>query len=108
MSAKKGLFWDFVRWVQPSFEGNDRTASYRRFTAFGLAILNAYLIIADKLEIADRINAYYANLIAISLIIGIVTAQNILDLLNRGKTPKEEEKQERQPENPADHGIDSQ
>lgn len=85
MKERKGLFWEFVRWVKPSFEGKDGTASYRRFTAFALGILNTYLIFCDKLDPSERINAFYANLVVICLIIGIVTAQNILSFFNRGE-----------------------
>lgn len=81
---KKG-FLDLIHWLKPSFEGQHGTASFRRFTAFWLVVLDAYLIFADKLSESDRVNVYYANLAAILLIIGIVTTQNILQFFNRGK-----------------------
>lgn len=82
--TRQGLIWDFLRWLKPSFEGGHGTASFRRFTAFWLVILDAYLIIADKLEESARIYVYYANLVTVLLIIGILTTQNVLEFFNRG------------------------
>lgn len=82
---REGLFWDMVRWVKPSFEGQDGTASFRRFVAFSLILLDIFLVICDKLNEEQRLAVYYANLATVLLIIGIVTTQNILEFFNRGK-----------------------
>jgi hypothetical protein len=74
----------FVDWIAHTFEGGDGKASFRKMTAFILIILNIYLLVFDKLMIEDRVHVYYANLLTISIIIGIVTTQNILAFLNRG------------------------
>lgn len=84
----KKLFFDFVNWAKPSFEGQNGTASFRRFTAFFLVMLDMYLILADKINEDQRVNVYYANLVAVLLIIGIVTTQNVLQFFNRGKEDK--------------------
>lgn len=74
-----------INWIAHTFEGHDGKASFRRMTAFVLICLNVFMVCGDKLPEASRLHVYYANLVAISLIIGIVTTQNILSFFNRGK-----------------------
>lgn len=78
----------FINWIIPTLEGQDGKASFRRLTALVLILLDIFLVLGDKLLETDRINVYYANLITILLIIGIVTTQNILEFFNRGKDGK--------------------
>lgn len=81
----KKTFMDMVAWIRPTFEGQDGKASFRRFSALTLIILDIYLVVCDKLSESDRLNVYFANLVTVLLIIGIVTTQNILEFFNRGK-----------------------
>lgn len=81
---RQGLFWDIVRWLKPTVEGPDGVASFRRFVAFTLIILDIFLVVGDKLNEGQRLAVYYANLVTVLLIIGIITTQNILEFFNRG------------------------
>lgn len=74
----------FLKWIAQSFEGHDGKTSFRRLTAFILISINTFMIGFDKLPESVRDNIYYANLVTIGLIIGIVTTQNILSFFNRG------------------------
>lgn len=81
----------FKDWIIPSFEGEDGKASFRRLTAFVLIIFESYMVFGDKIPEESRISLYYANLITILLIIGIVTTQNVLEFFNRGNNGRQTE-----------------
>ena len=79
----------FINWIKPSFEDNDGTASYRRITAFILICLISYMVLWDVIKTPISLNAFYALLTTFLLLVGIVTAQNILTFFNKKSDEKE-------------------
>lgn len=73
-----------IMWLKLSFEGNDGKASSRKLTTFVFALTTIVLIYADlfyNLTIDPILLTGVLSMTAISL--GLVTAQNIVDILKR-------------------------
>lgn len=78
----------FIQWIRPSFEDNDGKSSYRRITAFVFVCLISYMVVFDKVQQEVHLKVFYSMLVTLLLLIGIVTAQNILTFFNRKNDEK--------------------
>ncbi|TZF84506.1 hypothetical protein FW774_05830 [Pedobacter sp. BS3] len=79
-----------INWIRPSFEDNDGKASYRRITAFVFVCLICYMVIWNRIQTEIHLKAFFALLITLLLLIGIVTVQNILTFFHRDKEPSDD------------------
>lgn len=68
----------FINWIRASFEGSDRLASYRKLSSFVFNALVCYMVLFDKIPVADRLPAIYALLVASFAYAGIITASQLL------------------------------
>jgi hypothetical protein len=71
------LFLRAFKWLLSSFDNNTPGASGRKLTAFVLMVYVGYLHI--NFAAAHAVEFLYADLVAIFLLLGIVTVQNIID-----------------------------
>lgn len=69
-------------------EGNDNGLSIRRVIAMILLGFIGYLILGDRITTQLVLNAFYALLTAILLLISVITIQNILEFFNKPKDPQ--------------------
>lgn len=78
----KTMFKKIFNYLKPSFEGNDGKISYRRLTAFVYVITDVWLLVTGKINSIETLHAHYSLLIFILLLTGIITAQNILQVIS--------------------------
>lgn len=86
------MFMKFIRWIADIFVGDDGRASHKRVIATFFAGLVGYMIFSDKIPPAQRVNAFYALLTTIGILIGVVTIAQVLMFFGRDK-PEQVEKQ---------------
>jgi len=67
----------FIKWIKPSFEGQDSKAAARALSAFSLNAAACIMLFMDKIPEPNRIDAFYALLIAAASYLGLTTLQNI-------------------------------
>lgn len=86
--------YKLIKWIRPSFEDNTGKASYRRMTAFVFVCLICYMIIWDKVKTELQFKVLLALLITLMLLIGVVTAQNLLTFFNKPTTQDNDNKED--------------
>lgn len=79
---------DFFQWLRPSFEGNDGKSSYRSLSAFYAIVMDAYIILGDKVQNDVMLWVHYSLLAYSLLMASVVTTQNIIDFKNGSKNEK--------------------
>jgi len=82
-----GFTVPFLKWVEPSFTGNDRKASGRKLSACVFMVLISTT--TSKLLLKEDINVFHIYLLVVLvstflLLIGILTAQNLMDIWKNG------------------------
>lgn len=73
----------FIKWIGESFNDDKGKPDYSKLTAFALTSVNVYMIVFNRLSEDERLSVYYANLLVISLIVGILTTEHILRFLKK-------------------------
>lgn len=82
-----------LRWIRTSMEGDDGRPSHRKLTTFAFVALVVYLVIKKEgIRNQLELNAFYALLISIGVLIGIITVADITKFMGRGGRDKDEEK----------------
>jgi len=86
-----GFTAPMLKWLQPAFSGNDDKTSSRKLSSFVFMLL--IVSTTSKLLLRDDISKYHVYILIILvttflLLIGILTIQNIVDILKNGKTLK--------------------
>lgn len=71
----------FILWLKPTFEDANGTASYRRLTALVFTLLICYMIMSNYIQTMIHLHAFFGLLVSVLLLIGIITAQNIITII---------------------------
>lgn len=78
-----------IAWLRSSVEGDDGKPSHRKLTTFTFVALIVYMVVV-RLNSQIELNAFYALLVMIGVLIGIVTVDNVLRFFGRGGADKDE------------------
>jgi len=77
-----------LQWLRPSLEGDDGKASYRRLSAWAILMLMIYMTAAGKLTTMIGLYILITHAVVFLLLVGIITADNIITLVNKYKNDK--------------------
>jgi len=82
-----GFTTPMLKWLQPAFSGNDDKTSSRKLSSFVFMLL--IVSTTSKLLLKDDVSIYHVYILVILvatflLLVGILTIQNIVDILKNG------------------------
>lgn len=81
--------WNFlnsiITWFRSSLEDGKRESSYKRLTIFAFVIVSLYAFLDGRITTLLMLDAYYANLIFISVMAGIIAVPQVIELINTVK-----------------------
>lgn len=81
--------WNFLNsiivWFRASLEDGKKESSYKRLTIFAFVIASLYAFLDGRITTLLMLDAYYANLIFISVMAGIIAVPQVIELINSVK-----------------------
>lgn len=77
-----------IQWLKPSLEGDDNKSSYRRLSALVILMLMTYVTAAGKITTMIGLYVLMTHAVVFLLLVGIITADNIITLVNKYKNDK--------------------
>lgn len=74
------MLWKLIKWTRSSFEDNSGQSSHKRLTIFAFVAVSLFAFAFKKIDSTFMLNAYYANLILIAVMMGWVTIPQIIEI----------------------------
>lgn len=74
------MLWKLINWTRSSFEDNSGQSSHKRLTIFAFVAVSLFAFAFKKIDSTFMLNAYYANLILIAVMMGWVTIPQIIEI----------------------------
>jgi len=85
------MLWKLINWIRSSFEDNSGQSSHKRLTIFAFVAISLYAFAFKKIDSTFMLNAYYANLILIAVMMGWVTIPQIIEIFKtKNNVPQDE------------------
>jgi len=84
------LIKKLIAWIRPSFEGNDHKLSFRRITAFVYVLVDLYITMTGRIASVEMLHVHYSILLFILILVGIITTQNLMEMLPKFRGGKNE------------------
>ena len=80
-----------MAWIRPTFEGSDGKLSFRRSTAFVYVIVDLFIIMTGRIASVEMLHVHYSILLFILIMTGIITVQNLMELMPKFRGGKNEQ-----------------